>query len=240
MRRIPRQALSAPTLGFLRKRSEAVAKAADPRTEAARLWDLRDNKAFREVRAILRQMASGLERCMYCEDSAGIAIEHFWPRSTYPHRVFDWLNYLIICTLCNSNKRDQFPLDQVGKPLLLDPTEDDPLDHMALSPATGSLLGLSTKGTLTIEIIDLDRETLVKGRAYAWTALEGLIAYYAHLRHAGDSGRAASIERTVRKLPFAGVLAALLRIAASSDADLLIEARCLRALRDFPEIRAWA
>jgi uncharacterized protein (TIGR02646 family) len=240
MRRIPRQALSAPTLGFLQKRSEAVAKAADPRTEAARLWDLRDNKAFREVRAILQQMASGLERCMYCEDSAGIAIEHFWPRSTYPHRAFDWLNYLIICTLCNSNKRDQFPLDQVGKPLLLDPTEDDPLDHMALSPATGSLLGLSTKGTLTIEIIDLDRETLVKGRAYAWTALEGLIADYAHLRHIGDAGRAARIELTVRNHPFAGVLAALLRIAASSDADLLIEARCLRALRDFPETRAWA
>jgi uncharacterized protein (TIGR02646 family) len=240
MRRIPRQALSAPTLGFLRKRSEAVAKAADPRTEAARLWDLRDNKAFREVRAILQQMASGLERCMYCEDSAGIAIEHFWPRSTYPHRAFDWLNYLIICTLCNSNKRDLFPLDEDGKPLLLDPTEDEPLEHMALSPATGSLLGLSRKGTLTIEIIDLDRETLVKGRAGAWTALQVLIADYAHLRHTGDSDRAERVKLTVRQYPFAGVFAALLRMAESADADLLIEARCLRALRDFPEICAWA
>jgi uncharacterized protein (TIGR02646 family) len=224
----------------LQQRSEAVARAADPKAEAARLWILQDNKAFREIRAILRQMASGLERCMYCEDSHGIAIEHFRPKSTWPQRAFDWLNYLIICTLCNSNKRDLFPLDDAGRPLLLDPTEEDPLDHMALSPATGSLLGLTLKGTLTIEIIDLDREPLVKGRAYAWTALEGLIADYAFLRQTGNSDRSARVEATARNHPFAGVLTALLRIAAGDDADLLIEARCLRAIQDFPEILAWA
>jgi uncharacterized protein (TIGR02646 family) len=239
MRRITRQALSAKAQNFLLKRAEAVAKAADSKAEALRLWSLQDNKAFQEIRAILRQMASGLERCMYCEDSHGIAIEHFWPKATYPHRAFDWLNYLIICTLCNSNKRDQFPLDDAGKPLLLDPTEEDPLDHMALSPATGRLLALSLKGTTTIEVIDLDRETLVKGRAYAWTALEGLITEYAHLRRTGDSERATRVEGTARNHPFAGVLAALLRIAAGADADLLIEARCLRAIQEFPEILDW-
>lgn len=240
MKRITRLGLSPATLAFLEKRSNAVAGAADPKAEAARLWDRQKNKAFREIRAILRQMASGLERCMYCEDSHGIAIEHFWPKATWPHRAFDWLNYLIICTLCNSNKRDLFPLDDAGRPLLLNPTEEDPLDHMALSPATGSLLGLTLKGTITIESIDLDREILVKGRAYAWTALEGLIADYAHLRHTGDSARSARIELTVRNHPFAGVLTALLRIAAGADADLLIEARCLRAIQEFPEILGWA
>jgi len=240
MKRVTRLGLSPSALAFLQGRSEAVARAGDPKTEAARLWNLQDNKAFREIRAILRQMARGLERCMYCEDSHGIAIEHFWPKATWPHRAFDWLNYLIICTLCNSNKRDQFPLDDAGRPLLLDPTEEDPLDHMALSPATGMLLALSPKGKVTIEIIDLDRETLVKGRAFAWTALEGLIADYAYLRHTGDADRSARVERTVRNHPFAGVLTALLRIAAGSDADLLIEARCLRAIQDFPEILAWA
>lgn len=240
MRRVTRLGISPAALAFLQGRAEAVARAGDPKNEAARLWILRGNKAFQEIRSVLRQMASGLERCMYCEDSAGIAIEHFWPKSTWPHRAFDWLNYLIICTLCNSNKRDQFPLDDAGRPLLLDPTEEDPLDHMALSPATGMLLALSLKGTLTIEIIDLDRETLVKGRAYAWTALEGLIAEYASLRQTGDSARSARVEMTIRNYPFAGVLTALLRMAVGVDADLLIEARCLRAIQDFPEILAWA
>jgi uncharacterized protein (TIGR02646 family) len=239
MRRIARLGLSPATLAFLQKRSEAVGRAAEPKAEAARLWSFQGNQAFREIRAILRQMTSGLERCMYCEDSQGIAIEHFWPKAIYPQRAFDWLNYLIICTLCNSNKREQFPLDDAGSPLLLDPTDEDPLDHMVLSPATGELVALSPKGKLTIEIIDLDRETLVLGRAYAWTALEGLIADYAYLRHAGDSDRSGRIERTVRNYPFAGVLTALLRIAAGDDADLLIEARCLRAIKDFPEILAW-
>lgn len=240
MKRVARLELSSAARTFLQQRSEAVARASDPRAEAARLWNLQDNKAFREIRAILRQMASGLERCMYCEDSSGIAIEHFWPKSSYPHRAFDWLNYLIICTLCNSNKRDQFPLDDAGRPLLLDPTDEDPLDHMALSPATGMLLALSPKGEVTIEIIDLDRETLIKGRAFAWTALEGLIVEYAYLRQMGDVNRSARVELTVRNHPFAGVLTALLHIAAGADADLLIEARCLRAIQDFPEILAWA
>lgn len=239
MKRVTRLEISPAARSFLQQRSEAVAQADEPRAEAARLWALQDNKAFREIRSALRQMASGLERCMYCEDSAGSAIEHFWPKSTYPQRAFDWLNYLIICAVCNSNKSNRFPLDDSGRPLLLDPSDEDPLDHMALSPRTGTLLPLSFKGTLTIEIIGLDRQTLVDGRAFAWTALEVLITGYADSRRAGDTALSARIEKTVRNYPFAGVLAVLLRFAGGPDADLLIEAKCLRGMRDYPEILAW-
>src|SRR5436853_78831 len=112
MKRIERLPLTPGTQAFLRKRSEAVAAAADARAEARGLWGLQDNKAFREIREVLKRMAPGIERCMYCEDSHGTAIEHFWPKARYPDRAFDWLNYLIACSECNSNcKRDQFPLD---------------------------------------------------------------------------------------------------------------------------------
>lgn len=239
MRRITRLEISPAAQAFLGQRSVAVSRASDPKAEAVRLWALQDNKAFREIRSVLSQMASGLERCMYCEDSTGTAIEHFWPKSTYPHRAFDWLNYLIICALCNSNKGSRFPQDDSGRPLLLDPSDEDPLDHMALSPTTGSLLPLSPKGRTTVEIIDLDREILVKGRAYAWTALEGLISEYASLRRTGDDKRSARIEETVRNYPFAGVLTVLLRYATGPDADLLINGRCLRAMQEYPEILSW-
>ena len=97
MRHIQRLQLSPGTLAFLSKRSKAVAAAADAWAEAGRLWDLQANKAFREIREVLRRMAPGIERCMYCEDSHGTAIAHFWPRAGYPDRAFDWLNYLIAC-----------------------------------------------------------------------------------------------------------------------------------------------
>ena len=89
MKRIQRLPLSVAALTFLHERSAAVAAAANARAEAGRLWGLQDNQAFREIRKTLGKMASGLERCMYCEDSEGTAIEHFRPKSTYPERAFD-------------------------------------------------------------------------------------------------------------------------------------------------------
>lgn len=59
MKRLHRRPLSAATQAFLEKRAGAVSRAADPRAEASRLWDLQKNLAFQEIRTILRQMASG-------------------------------------------------------------------------------------------------------------------------------------------------------------------------------------
>jgi hypothetical protein len=71
MKRIHRLPLSSKTVDFLAARAVRVAASSDPRTEARRLWNMQTNKAFREIREVLGKMASGLERCMYCEDSEG-------------------------------------------------------------------------------------------------------------------------------------------------------------------------
>jgi uncharacterized protein (TIGR02646 family) len=240
MKRIERLPLSPEALAFLRKRSAAVAAAADARSEAGRLWSLQDNKTFREIREILRRMAPGIERCMYCEDSQGTAIEHFWPRAGYPERSFDWLNYLIACSGCNSNhKRDQFPLDAVGQSLLVNPADEDPLDHLSFSPSTGLYQPASPKGDPSIQVFGLNRETLVRGRTNAWTVLGQLLAIYADSREKADTQKAGKIETAVREYPFAGVLAALLRIATGPDAALLVAGECLQALQRCPEVWDW-
>jgi uncharacterized protein (TIGR02646 family) len=186
-------------------------------------------------------MASGLERCMYCEDSEGTAIEHFWPKSVYPERAFDWLNYLIACSRCNSNfKRDQFPLDAAGAPLLVNPSEEEPLDHLSFSPSTGRFEPRSPKGDPSIDVFGLNRTTLTKGRASAWTVLEHLLIRYAEFRIAGENTKADKIETAIRNHPFAGVFAALLRIASGPEADLLVDEKCLKALRAHSEIVTWA
>jgi len=240
MRRIQRLPLSPKTLAFLHKRTETVAAAADARAEAGRLWDLQDNKAFREIREVLRRMAPGIERCMYCEDSHGTAIDHFWPRAGYPDRAFDWLNYLIACSECNSNhKRDQFPLDAVGQPLLVNPAEENPLDHLSFSPSTGLYQPLSPKGDPSIQVFGLNRISLTRGRVDAWTVLNELLVVYVRYQKAGDEERAGKIETAVREYPFSGVLAALLRIAEGPAADVLIPPECLQAIRSRPEIPDW-
>lgn len=240
MKRIRRLPLSPKTVRFLAARSHRVATAPVPRKEARSLWTLQGNQAFREIGKTLRKMASGLNRCMYCEDSEGTAIEHFWPKATYPERAFDWLNYLIACTRCNSNfKRDQFPLDGAGTPLLVNPTEEEPLDHLSFSPSTGRFEPRSPKGDPSIEVFGLNRTTLTRGRKNAWIALQLLVIGYAKHRVAGRDAEAEEIETVIRDYPFAGIFAALLRMASGPNADLLIDWECLRVIQSRPEIGTW-
>jgi uncharacterized protein (TIGR02646 family) len=238
MKRIRRLPLSSKTLTFLKQRTAKVGTAADPSAEAKRLWE-RKGKAFEEIRQALKAMASGIERCMYCEDSAGTDIEHFWPKTDYPLLAFDWDNYLIACSGCNSNyKRTQFPRDPQDLPLLLNPVEEEPLDHLAFSPSTGRYEPTTPKGTASEEVYGLNRDTLTRGRQSAWTVLQELLTLYAQHK-SGDPAKAGRIEAAVRTYPFAGVLAALLHIAAGPGATALVDAGSLRALHDNPEIRGW-
>ncbi len=185
-------------------------------------------------------MASGIERCMYCEDSEGTAIEHFWPKADYPERAFDWLNYLLACFRCNSNfKRDEFPLDVTGEPLPVNPVEEDPLDHVSFSPSTGLFQPLSPKGDPSIKVYGLNRVTLSRGRLNAWAALQPLLVWYARCCERAEDEQAAKIETAIREYPFAGVFAALLRMATSPDAEILIHHECLQVLHDNPEIGTW-
>ena len=95
---------------------------------------------------------------MYCEGSQGTDIDHFEPRSRNPEQAFVWDNYLLACSHCNSTeKREQFPVDEEGQPLLIDPTDgdDDPRDHLALS-LQGRWVPRTRKGTETLEVLGLN------------------------------------------------------------------------------------
>ena len=69
-------------------------------------------------------------------------------KSRRPIRTFDWSNLFLACSHCNSNaKRNKFPVDPATEsPLLIDPTSDDPLEHLALSPSTGEYVPIGLKG----------------------------------------------------------------------------------------------
>jgi uncharacterized protein (TIGR02646 family) len=125
----------------------------------------RQTKCIHSVLTILKSMAGDTERCMYCSDSHGTDIEHFWPKKHFPERMFRWPNLLLACAECNRFKDDKLPIED-GVPMFVDPTLDDPWEFLDYHPPTGNLVPKYTspcmmKGEWTVRILRLDsREAL--------------------------------------------------------------------------------
>jgi uncharacterized protein (TIGR02646 family) len=166
MRRVVRLGLSADVVRYLKRRQQrADDEQAAGTLEVDKAWKSAcQTLKIKSVRATLKQMAGGRQRCMYCSDSAGTDIEHSWPKSVYTERMFQWLNMLLCCTGCGRDcKGTKFPLDK-GNPVLLDPTTDDPWQFLDFSTTTGILFPLAdidgrttTKGKKTVELLKLDQ-----------------------------------------------------------------------------------
>lgn len=245
MRKLTRRSLSPETLAVLARRTARIMAEPNDTARAAeveRLWQQRANRAFEEIREALEAMASGLVRCMYCEDSQGTDIEHFRPKRRYPAHAFEWTNYLLACSHCNSNeKRDQFPLDEHGQPLLIDPTSEDPGEHLLFVPSFGKLESLTPKGKESIRVFGLSREILEKGRKRVWDGLVfGLIPRYAEARRRGDEEASRNLLESIRQEAFSSVLWHLLRVARLPGAPKLLREDCLLALQEFGDELAHA
>lgn len=194
----------------------------------------------RQLRAALVDMAPGIERCMYCGDNQGSSIDHFQPLALAPLKAFAWVNHLLACTHCNSNhKRDRYPVDPAtGHCLLVDPTSEDPADHLDLVLTTGVYRPLrgSPKGAATIEVFGLDRPSLERGRAKAFVRCRSMLRDLDELIRAadggddGDAGEAAEVADALRVQPFADVLHAMRVKAEAPGAAAVMGAREIHAL----------
>lgn len=116
-------------------------------------------------------------KCAYCEQKLGstslIQLECFYPKSKFPPEiVFKWENLLPVCQVCNISKSDYFPIDENGKPLLINPSIDYPDEHIQLNPEAGTLEGLTEKGEQTIRILSLNRNELVESRKHESNSME--------------------------------------------------------------------
>jgi uncharacterized protein (TIGR02646 family) len=167
MRRVTRRALPAPTqLALDRRQQTADQKRASGTLTVQSAWDgARKTKALKTVLKTLKEMAGERERCMYCGDSHGTDIEHFWPKTPYPERMFQWPNMLLCCTECGRFKGDSFPLDPGGTPLLVDPSAVNPWEFLDFNPDTCTFVARfdrianapSIEGVKTVELLQLDR-----------------------------------------------------------------------------------
>ncbi|MFJ5303810.1 HNH endonuclease [Streptomyces sp. NPDC088350] len=238
MIRLRRAVLAPGTTELLRSYTDDIRQRATHEERKARAKALWENR--RQVRpallAGLAEMAPGHERCMYCGDSQGTDIDHFEPKSLAPLLTFDWLNHLLACSSCNSiQKGNRFPLAADGSPLLVDPTAEDPLDHLRLVLPVGTYRGLTDRGQACIEVFGLNtRSVLVKGRMDAYLMAQGSIELWRTAMDRGQRDKATEIVRVAWNHPLIDVLVAMFHQSGHPAADALFvgEEETLDLLRD--------
>ncbi|RKT53403.1 HNH endonuclease [Saccharothrix australiensis] len=235
MIRLSRTALPDDLAGRLVPLTDEITAAPDRVRTARAAWKRAAvrRSVHAPLRRLLEDMAPGHQRCMYCGDSQGTDIDHFEPLSRNPLRTFDWLNHLLACSTCNSNlKRDRFPLAGDGTPLLVDPTAEDPFDHLLLTLALGTYVALTPKGQATIDVCGLNRPVLTRGREQARRVVVASLLRWARGRDRGAADEMREAVLTVRWQPFADVCQSMLRLALMPGAARVLDEPVLSLLRD--------
>ncbi len=146
-----------------------------------------NSKLDRVLKPIFHEIFHG--KCGYCEvkiDSEDLGvIDRFRPYSgvrdlneyfedLYWWLVFDWDNLIYSCKECNQYKANYFPVigprlksktDNIfrEKKLLLNPCIDELQSHL-ISDSYGALIGITEEGAQTIELLRLNRKSLLTQR----------------------------------------------------------------------------
>jgi uncharacterized protein (TIGR02646 family) len=180
--------------------------------------------AAEDVRLALRELFS--RKCAYCETPVGDRgeIDHFRPRfgalnadgafspDHYWWLAYEWENLYLACAMCARVKGPRFPVGArrarptaQGEALmseqafLLDPCLDEPGEHL-LFDAEGRVAAKDARGETTIEILNLNREELVRWRREA--VEEARRSWNAVLKSGDQPAYVALFDATV---PFAGI-----------------------------------
>lgn len=99
---------------------------------SAKLWKrFRRSSARKETIEALMEMQGAY--CAYCEDQildGNRHIDHFYPKSLYQEKIFDWDNLFLSCgndhsTHCGHGKGDKDPIN------IIKPDRDNPVDYFA-------------------------------------------------------------------------------------------------------------
>jgi hypothetical protein len=186
MRRLTRPGPSAVVTQALNRGRAAIAAGVD----VSVAWSqFSRSAAYDQCRRELGIVAGARVRCFYCSDSLGVELDHYWPKIAYPGRAFDFGNLMLVCGACNRRKGSRFPLDGLGRPLLIDPTLDDPWDVLFFDEVTGLLIPRVTPGPVQGEYVSnqrgvtvheilgevLNRDAVCQGRVLSWHDLVRLL-----------------------------------------------------------------
>jgi uncharacterized protein (TIGR02646 family) len=223
---------------YLNRKSAEASKfpAGDARINTA--WaSFLGTAARRHVEAALDAQTRG--KCAYCEAVAARDIEHFYPKSAYPARMFSWENVLKGCKNCNNAKVDRFPLDRGGRPLLIDPCSDEPLEYFVWDQWTGAtgvspIPALQPRALATRELFGLDQEPLREERRNKSLDVLYLLARVTNEDPVTPETRNRLYDHLQGHRPWLGIIRQLLTRPSDREGPLVNA-----ALTKLPEIRTW-
>lgn len=205
-----------------------------------------------DLSAALRQLFEG--RCAYCEseiDSEGVnGLEPHRPlglaqgqdgrtdRLYYSWLAYEWDNMMLVCRRCRRHKENRFFVEGERGPvgasvqdlrksegaMLLDPSFDDPSEHLEFLP-DGRTRPLTSRGGVVIDILALNREELTTARANAFRNIVSELRNDPRSVSARPTGGGSDLSRyALQDTPYpAASTIALLRSARQSgvhDGDL--------------------
>jgi hypothetical protein len=137
------------------------------------------------------------------------------PHPGYYWLAYKWINFIPSCPACNrpgedrdglkSGKWDVFPVaskfraiepgeEKNEEPLLLNPREDDPNDHLVFDKATGVIGFKTLRGEATIRILGLNRRGLPEKRLEAYDIALGLWSKFEEALKHGDVSLQAKLQ----------------------------------------------
>ncbi|EGH1125711.1 TPA: TIGR02646 family protein [Escherichia coli] len=118
-----------------------------------------------DIKRTLKASTHG--KCAFCEgipDETGYAeVEHFYPKSLYTERTFEWENLLYCCKQCNNKKLNH---DTYQYPIV-NPYDNDPNDYFTymdimIKPKEGPLHEIADR---TIRVCGLTSSRLISARS---------------------------------------------------------------------------
>ena len=134
---------------------------------------------WRQFLELLDQRFLGI--CAYCEEYCSGEVDHFRPKSKFPHLVYEWSNWLFACHDCNHAKSGKWP--SVG---YVDPCAricaSHPERFFTFDLTTGEILpredltsGHRARAQNTIDDLKLNARHHLKSRTKTLTYIEGTI-----------------------------------------------------------------
>jgi len=221
----------------------------------------RTNGTFQSVKVSLTNMCSGARRCVYCEDSVADEVEHIAPKDLYPDRVFVWDNYVYACGPCNGPKNNKFAIIDAagalhdvtrrpraavvpplaGPPALINPRVENALAFFDLDLLGTFVLdtkaGLSAadlaRATYTRDVLDLNRDVLLKARENAYGSYRARLNEFRSKRNGGANAvELAALRAGLEGMPHPTVFAEMKRVH-SQITELAV------LFHDVPEALAW-
>ena len=160
---------------------------------------------------------------MYCQLEHGGTIDHFEPRAMAPGRTFDWANLLLACAPCQGFKLDHYPVDPVEGRLLVDPSVDQPSEHLKLLPTSGRYKERTRRGEASIRYFGLNEIERPRRRRELMLLCMLALVQWGQAMDAGNRRKASRLGRILSRPYFWSILRALLRAARNPHASFVFE-----------------